>query len=147
MDSVCRSRIRLALERRDCQPYRGTGSGTANVVIGAANPIARLSGVYVTGGLFVITQQAPPALPPNSTVNGSFNPNASPSPGGIASTFGTNLAPDTMVASSIPLPTSLLGASVSLTTSAGKSINAPLFFVSPGQINFQLPWEVAGQTT
>ncbi len=128
-------------------PTSGTGSGTANVVIGAANPIARLSGVYVTGGLFVITQQAPPALPPNSTVNGSFNPNASPSPGGIASTFGTNLAPDTMVASSIPLPTSLLGASVSLTTSAGKSINAPLFFVSPGQINFQLPWEVAGQTT
>src|SRR5579871_3202692 len=29
MDSVCRSRIRLALERRDCQPYQRYGFGNS----------------------------------------------------------------------------------------------------------------------
>jgi len=60
--------------------------------------------------------------------------------GSILSLFGVNLAGTTSGASTLPLPTSLAGTSVLVNGQA-----APLFFVSPTQINFQLPWQTAGQ--
>jgi len=54
--------------------------------------------------------------------------------GSIASVFGQNLAASTQTATTVPLPTSLGG-----TTVAVYGIAAPLFYVSPGQINFQVP--------
>jgi adhesin/invasin len=59
-------------------------------------------------------------------------------PGSIEAVFGTNLATATAQANAIPLPTSLGGASVTVNGTA-----APLFFASPGQINFQVPWETS----
>jgi uncharacterized protein (TIGR03437 family) len=61
--------------------------------------------------------------------------------GTIASIFGSNLANATTQAAAIPLPTALGGASVQV-----DGVNAPLFFVSPFQINFALPWEVQGRS-
>lgn len=58
------------------------------------------------------------------------------SPGSIVSLFGSNLAPALLSATSVPLPTELAGTSVTV-----NGIKAPLFFVSAGQINLQLPWE------
>jgi uncharacterized protein (TIGR03437 family) len=55
-------------------------------------------------------------------------------PGSIVSIFGANLTAGTAVASSSPLPQSLGGVSVML----GNSL-LPLFFVSPGQLNLQIP--------
>ncbi|HTR38056.1 MAG TPA: hypothetical protein VMH80_19240 [Bryobacteraceae bacterium] len=55
--------------------------------------------------------------------------------GSLASIFGTNLAPSTVVASAVPLPFALHGVSVTI---AG--VAAPLLFVSSGQINLQIPW-------
>ncbi len=55
-------------------------------------------------------------------------------PGSIVSIFGTNLASSTAWADRTPLPTTLAGTSVTF-----GGISAPLFFVSPGQINAQLP--------
>jgi uncharacterized protein (TIGR03437 family) len=52
----------------------------------------------------------------------------------IVSVFGTNLAASTQTASTIPLPTELGGTSVIV-----KGRPAPLFYVSPTQINFQMP--------
>jgi uncharacterized protein (TIGR03437 family) len=57
----------------------------------------------------------------------------------IASVFGQNLATGTASAITTPLPTSLAGATVSVRDSVGAERLAPLFFVSPGQINFLLP--------
>jgi uncharacterized protein (TIGR03437 family) len=72
-----------------------------------------------------------------SVVNGaSFIP--AMSPGCLISIFGTGLAPNLQNASTVPLPTSLLNTSVRI---AG--IEAPLYFVSPTQINAQVPFEVA----
>jgi uncharacterized protein (TIGR03437 family) len=60
---------------------------------------------------------------------------ASPSaPGGIVAIFGTNLAAAQQSANDTPLPTQLGGTSVTI-----GGIDAPLFFVSPGQINAQVP--------
>jgi uncharacterized protein (TIGR03437 family) len=61
-------------------------------------------------------------------------------PGGIASLFGFNLATSSVVAA-LPLPIVLGGVTVKVNGAA-----APLFFASPNQINFQVPWEVVGQT-
>ncbi len=61
-------------------------------------------------------------------------------PGSVGSVFGSNLAPSVMSASSLPLPTVLNGVSVTISNSS-RSIQAPLFYVSPAQINFQVPWE------
>jgi uncharacterized protein (TIGR03437 family) len=54
--------------------------------------------------------------------------------GSIGSIFGTNLAASTQVAQTVPLPIQLGGTSVSV-----YGIAAPLFYVSPTQINFQVP--------
>ena len=56
-------------------------------------------------------------------------------PGTIVSVFGTNLASQALSATSLPLPFALAGTSVTL---AGQAL--PLFFVSSGQINAQIPF-------
>jgi uncharacterized protein (TIGR03437 family) len=56
----------------------------------------------------------------------------------LVSAFGLNLVTTTVIATMTPLPTSLGGATVRLRDSSGQEKFAPLFFVSPGQINFQI---------
>ena len=58
---------------------------------------------------------------------------ATMAPEGIATAFGTNLATATATAGAI-LPNALGGTSVYV-----NGVAAPLFFVSPGQVNFQVP--------
>ncbi len=57
----------------------------------------------------------------------------------IVAVFGVNLATATQVAASVPLPIELAGTTVRVRDSAGVDRLAPLFFVSAGQINYQLP--------
>jgi uncharacterized protein (TIGR03437 family) len=57
----------------------------------------------------------------------------------IASAFGTGLATTTQVAETLPLPLELSGTRVVVRDSAGVERLAPLFFVSPGQVNYQIP--------
>lgn len=57
-------------------------------------------------------------------------------PGMILSVFGAQLAPSTLAAASLPLPLSLAGVSASV-----NGVPAPLYFVSTGQINIQVPYE------
>jgi len=56
------------------------------------------------------------------------------SPGAIVSIFGTNLAAATATTQGFPLPRQLGG-----TTVTWNGVAAPLFYVSPTQINFQVP--------
>ncbi|MGH9801336.1 MAG: hypothetical protein ACRD82_13295, partial [Blastocatellia bacterium] len=57
----------------------------------------------------------------------------------IVAAFGANLATATVIAASQPLPTSLAGSTIKVKDSAGVERLAPLFFVSGGQINYQVP--------
>ena len=52
-------------------------------------------------------------------------------PNSITAAFGTQLANGTQVATTQPLPTSLLNTSVTV-----NGVAAQLFFVSPGQVNY-----------
>ena len=76
-----------------------------------------------------------PAINPGGVVDAaSFQ--AKLAPGGIGSLFGVGLAGAVEAAAQVPLPTSLGGVQVLV-----DGIRAPLFFVSPNQINFQTPYE------
>ena len=57
----------------------------------------------------------------------------------IVAAFGTSLATSVAVASTTPLPTTLAGTTLKVRDSAGTERNAPLFFVAPAQINYQMP--------
>ena len=59
--------------------------------------------------------------------------------GSIVSAFGSGLAGVTLSAPSVPLPTNLGGVTVTVKDATGASFLAPLFYVSPGQINFAVP--------
>ncbi|MDQ2948420.1 MAG: hypothetical protein M3Y27_21200 [Acidobacteriota bacterium] len=66
----------------------------------------------------------------------------------IASIFGANLAAQTAQAMSQPLPLTLGGITLIVTDAAGTARTAPLMYVSPGQINFEVPPGTAkGPTT
>ncbi len=79
---------------------------------------------------------------PSTGVVGGASYTASLTAAGITSIFGTNFASGNNVATTLPLPTTLGGVTVKL-----NGVAAPLFFVGAGQINFEMPWEVLGQTT
>ncbi|MFN0109019.1 MAG: hypothetical protein ACKVZH_09240 [Blastocatellia bacterium] len=61
----------------------------------------------------------------------------------LVTVFGNAMATTTQAATSSPLPTELAGTRVSVKDSLGIERGAPLFFVSPTQVNFQIPPETA----
>lgn len=79
--------------------------------------------------------------PISSVSAASFETNLTPE--GIAAGFGSNLAPSTAAATTTPLPTTLNTISVTV-----NGVNAGLFFVSSGQINYLIPAGIAaGEAT
>lgn len=70
------------------------------------------------------------------TVNaGSFVQSVAPD--SLAATFGTQLASTTAAANSLPLPLTLAGVTVMV-----NNLSAPLLYVSPTQINYQIPTNI-----
>lgn len=84
-----------------------------------------------------------PAVNPGGVVNAASYVAGGVAPGSIISIFGANLASRLAVAGSTPLATTL--DTVSSVTFNG--VPAALYFVSPGQINAQLPWNVLPSAT
>jgi uncharacterized protein (TIGR03437 family) len=60
-------------------------------------------------------------------------------PESIAAAFGSDLGTSVMGASALPLPTLLNGTTVNVTGSDGIEHASPLFYVSPVQVNFEIP--------
>jgi uncharacterized protein (TIGR03437 family) len=77
--------------------------------------------------------------PYQRSVNSASYVGSSLAPESIASAFGANLATTTQSAPPGPPPTSLGGTTVTVKDAAGTSRLAPLFFVSPGQVNYEIP--------
>jgi uncharacterized protein (TIGR03437 family) len=74
-------------------------------------------------------------------VNAAWPVNGNPvAPGSIASLFGTSVSMDTLLVGA-PWPPKLGGAAISLNGNAGA-----IYYASPLQLNFQVPWESAGST-
>ncbi len=73
---------------------------------------------------------------------GAAAPHRALAPGGLISIFGQGLALETARAESLPLPLTLGGVRARF-----GGIPAPLLYVSPTQINLQVPFEVSGAST
>jgi uncharacterized protein (TIGR03437 family) len=66
----------------------------------------------------------------------TFIPGVSVAAGSLTSVFGVDLSPETASAGAIPLPTELGGSFVEM---GPDNVRVPLIYVSPGQINLQIP--------
>jgi uncharacterized protein (TIGR03437 family) len=86
-----------------------------------------------------VLPNAAPAMMPNGVVH-IFNPSAGGAlgPGTVVQIYGSNLAAQASTPNSVPLPIKLGGTSVII-----GGIQAPLFYAGPGQINAQVPFELA----
>ncbi|MGH9935764.1 MAG: hypothetical protein ACREAM_05925 [Blastocatellia bacterium] len=102
----------------------------------------------VTGRRFVVDPQLPlaPFCMPLATVSAASFSGVELAAESIIAAFGQGLATATEAATSVPLPTTLAGTSVRVRDSAGMERAAPLFYVSPGQINCQIPPGAASGT-
>src|SRR5690606_32605529 len=100
--------------------------------------------LYLAGlnGVILRIDGPPPALTlsEGGAVNAaSFRPGPL-APGAIVSVFGEGLAGGEATAEALPLPTALGG--LELLFDGDRA--APAFFVSPGQANVVVPWELLG---
>ncbi|MCU0229156.1 MAG: S8 family serine peptidase [Bryobacterales bacterium] len=96
---------------------------------------------------FLVRAIADPVVNQGGIVEGAgFTANRAVAPGSLVSIFGVNLGSVTLGAARVPLPIAIGGVNVS-TDSRDRQVSqpAPLLFVSPGQINVQIPWEFAGK--
>jgi uncharacterized protein (TIGR03437 family) len=62
-------------------------------------------------------------------------------PGGLASAFGSQLSPMTLATKDVPLPTVLADSCLTINGAV-----VPVIFVSPSQINFQVPFAISGNS-
>lgn len=109
--------------------------GQVRVVARATAPDLGTSTAEIIGK---VESNRAPVLFKNATLS-NLNP-VSGGPlavGGVAQIFGTDLAPELVPAVSTPLPRALNGVSVLI-----GGYEAPVYFVSPGQINIQVPFEL-----
>jgi uncharacterized protein (TIGR03437 family) len=135
-------------------PGTSTTPGTISVSVNTANlaqggyngtiTITPLPSANTTNSQVVIPVGlaiSAPAIEPGGVVNAAIY-NTTLSPGSIVSLFGVNLSPSTVSATTTPLPTTLGGTQVLVNGAA-----IPLFYVSPTQVNAQLPLGVSGSIT
>jgi uncharacterized protein (TIGR03437 family) len=110
---------------------------TVTVTGGGAPSVVKTDSIIISAGVAV----GSPAIGNNGVVSAAgFVSGATR--GSIATIFGTLLANGTASASTVPLPRTLANVQVSV-----NGVFAPLFYVSPGQINLQIPFEAPLQGT
>jgi len=106
---------------------------------GAATPVP-LATISATIGPVSASVPLPPVIQAGGILNAaSLSIQAAVSPGSIASLFGLNLSSVTAIGAAAPPGTQLGGTQLLF-----NGTPAPLFYVAPDQINFQVPIEVSG---
>jgi adhesin/invasin len=146
-------------------PATGTAPSTVTVTVNSTGlaagsyqgtiTITPISGTNVTGGAQTMTVGLAidaPMVAQGGVVDGATFSQDAVASGSIASLFGVNLATTTATASAAPISLSAGGdpTTLALPTALGRTqvlVNntpAPLFYVSPTQINFQMPPSVFG---
>jgi uncharacterized protein (TIGR03437 family) len=140
-----------AFDLTEDNPFQFNPNGTFNDFFGTSALGAGGLGIVGAGtGPFLgitLELKAPSFSGPGVFINptgvisaASFSPfTAGLSPGEFISIFGTNLSSATLSAPSVPLPSSLGGVQVMI-----NGLAAPIFSVSPTQVNAIVPFEVDG---
>jgi len=99
------------------------------------------------GGLtatFQATGIVQPSILAGGVVSAANYSTQAPAPGSYVAIFGNNLAASTTSYNTPYLPVSLSKVSVSF-DNPNVSVPGHIVFVSPGQVNVQVPWELQGQ--
>jgi uncharacterized protein (TIGR03437 family) len=104
-----------------------------------AKVFAELAVIVNWGGFVDPTGACSFPSPALSAVSAASFSGPNLAPESIATVFGNQLAPATAGAATVPLPTSLGGIALWVVDRTGAARPAPLFYVSPGQVNFQVP--------
>jgi uncharacterized protein (TIGR03437 family) len=114
------------------------GDGKPDIAFGGAT---NDQGAY---GAFIFLNTSAKFSQKPATIVSAANPAAAAiAPGSLATAYGTDLANKNAGATSLPLPTTFGGTSVSIQDSNGNPSSAPLLYVSPTQVNFEVPPGVA----
>ena len=97
-----------------------------------------------TSGLTILPWEydasvAPPQL---TGIRNAADQSKPVAPGTLVSVYGNNLSPVNVASSQIPLPTALADSCLSV-----NGLSVPLIWVSPTQINAQLPYQAIGNVT
>jgi uncharacterized protein (TIGR03437 family) len=127
------------------QLYSSVDDGQALSYVQFGLPTVADGKVYLgTQTALVVFGLLPPATAATGgVVNAATFERGAVAPGSLISIFGSNLAQAIASASAFPLPISLADTAVSI-----NGVRAPLLYVSPTQINAQVPFEVqAGDAT
>ncbi len=100
--------------------------------------------VLSTSGVTVLpwTYAASVAPPQIAAVVSAADSKSPVAPGGLITLYGSNLSPTNLATSQIPVPTALANSCITVN---GQPI--PLIFVSPTQINAQMPFQAVGAET
>ena len=107
--------------------------------LGDVNGDGKPDVVMLTANNFqVLLNQSAEQVRPLGTISATFSGDTL-APEQLAATFGVALTTQTQSAARLPLPTTLAGTQVRLRDSNSVEHVAPLLYVSPGQINFQVP--------
>ncbi len=134
-------------------PLSGTGAGSVTV---SASPAGLSPGAYTAVLTFAAAGVQPQVVNVSVTLtvgasNGisiagivnNFSGALTAAPGMIAGVYGSQMAPagTALVAAGLPLPLTLGGVSATV-----NGVTAPLYYVSPGQIDVQIPYETGAGT-
>ena len=119
-------------------PAQSIGPVTFYAAGNAANGNGAVGGDFIyTASATLGPQTAPTAL--SSVSAASFAAQAPLAPEAIAAAFGSGLASSFVVVTGTPLPVQLGGTQILVRDAQGTERAAPLFFASPGQINYLVP--------
>jgi uncharacterized protein (TIGR03437 family) len=100
--------------------------------------------VLTTSGFTVLpwSYAASVAPPQISAIVSAADGKSPAAPGGLVTIYGSNLSPTNQATSQIPVPTALANSCITVN---GQPI--PLIFVSPTQVNAQMPFQAVGAET
>lgn len=120
--------------------FYAASSGDGRIYLPAGGP--RAGGSFSnTHSLFRLRPSLPPQFASSAVVSAAdFRPMLAP--GSLVSVFGSRLSQGTAAAESLPLPQQLNAVRVTVDGQA-----SALFFVSPSQVNLQLPLGIGGDIT
>jgi uncharacterized protein (TIGR03437 family) len=119
----------------------GKSASQVNVTAHVSAPGFSAASLYTTTAEIsgAVLPNAAPSLASASVLH-VFNPQvgAALAPGAIVQIYGSNLASQAAQPASVPLPVTLNGTSVTV-----GGVAAPLYYVGPGQIDAQIPFELS----
>jgi uncharacterized protein (TIGR03437 family) len=120
----------------------GSGPATFNLTVAPNAGALRNATILIAGMPLTVSQASGLLLITTGGAVSSANFTAPVVPGSISAIFGNFPLASPISVNAFPIPTSLGGLSFQF----GSASPVPLFYANLGQVNGQVPWELAGQT-